>query len=104
MAEKQFEKITKEVMKEYPQFNYNIAKSQKSHSLYLYIKDDMGLMKILRVSDHKNNLNFYDREIIFHKVKGSVLKRTIINLCKSLERKRVYFLLKKLKVAQFENC
>ena len=97
MDENRFEKITKEVMKDYPGFSYSISKSTKSSSMYLYITDEYGLKKSLRVSDHKNGYNrIYNTEIIFPKVKENVLKRTIVNLCKSLEIKRVRYLMNKV--------
>lgn len=97
MDENRFEKITKEVMKGYPGFSYNISKSAKSSSMYLYITDEFGLIRSLRVSDHKNGYNYsYNTEIVFPNVKDQVLRRTIVNLCKSLERKRVRYLMNKV--------
>lgn len=97
MDENRFEKITKEVMKGYPGFSYNISKSAKSSSMYLYITDEFGLIRSLRVSDHKNGYNrSYNTEIVFPNVKDQVLRRTIVNLCKSLERKRVRYLMNKV--------
>lgn len=94
MDEMRFTKIVNEVMKEFPEYSYDIRKSSKSSSVYLYVHDELGLIKSLRVSDHKNMLyGRYDKEMIAPKIREKVLKKTIVNLCESLKRKILSFLL-----------
>lgn len=94
MEEERFERIVKQTMKDYPNFTFKIYKSSKSSSKYLIIKDDLEFMKSLRVSDHRNfSSRSFDKEMVAPKIKEKVLKKTIVNLCESLKRKRLGFLL-----------
>lgn len=94
MEEERFERIVKQTMKDYPNFTFKIYKSSKSSSKYLIIKDDLEFMKSLRVSDHRNfSSRDFDKEMVAPKIKEKVLKKTIVNLCESLKRKRLRFLL-----------
>ena len=92
MSQNKLEFMVKEIMKRFPECSYNINKSQKSDSLYLYITDGY-LKRTLRLSDHWNNYNYqFSTEIVADKVRENWLYGAIVNLCKSMKRSRTKYL------------
>ena len=80
----------KEVLRNFPELSYEISKSAKSSSLYLYIKDGVHIRSI-RVSDHKNGYNHYfNREVVSDKFNRKCLSRTIANQCRALRMARKF--------------
>lgn len=59
------EAMAREVVRNYYGFTFELTKSSKSESLYLYIHTD-GIMKSMRISNHRNNYDYsFDKEISF---------------------------------------
>ena len=80
----------KEVLKDYPELSYDLSKSTKSCSLYLYITDGV-FKRSIRVSDHKNGYNYYlNKEIVSDKFNRKCIRRTIANQCKALRMARKF--------------
>lgn len=80
----------KEVLKDYPELRYDITKSTKSCSLYLYITDGVFKMSI-RVSDRNNGYNYhFNKEIVSDKFNRKCIRRTIANQCRALRMARKF--------------
>lgn len=89
MPEGKLDFMVKEVLRNFPEFSYNICKSKRSSSIYVYIKDNLSYGSI-RISDHKNNYDYsFDREIVSDKINLQCLSRAIKNVCLKLRRKRL---------------
>lgn len=85
------EAMAREVVRNYYGFTFELTKSSKSESLYLYIHSD-GFMKSMRISNHRNNYDYsFDKEIVSDKVNKKCLHRAIINLCEGLQRKKLNY-------------
>ncbi len=83
--------IVKEILRKYPECSYNINKSQKSESLYLYITDGQ-LTRSIRISDHRNKYDhFFNTEIVSNKVNTNCLRGAIVNLCNSMRKSRTNY-------------
>ena len=83
-------RAAKEVLRDYPELSYEINKSTKSCSLYLYITDGV-FKRSIRVSDHKNGYNQYiNSEIVSDKFNKKCMCRTIANQCKALRMARKF--------------
>ena len=81
--------LARDVLRNFKEYSYNIKKSSLSDSIYLYITDGK-IVKSLRISDHKNVYGvFCNTEIVSDKIKQDCVRRTIVNLCKSLRRKKM---------------
>ena len=80
----------KEVLRDYPELSYEINKSTKSCSLYLFITDGM-YKRVIRVSDHKNGYDHYiSSEVVSNKFNKKCIRRTIANQCKALRMARKF--------------
>ena len=80
----------KEVLRDFPELSYEISKSTKSCSLYLYITDGVCLRSI-RMSDHRNGYGYYfNVEIVSKKFSKKCIRRTIANQCRALRMARKF--------------
>ena len=88
--------IVREILKKFPECKYEISKSQKSDSIYLTITDGQ-LKRLIRISDHRNNYNFFfHTEVVSRKINENCVRRAIINLCNSMRRSRMNYYFKKV--------
>ena len=94
MSEGKLDFIAKEILKNYPECKYEINKSKKSDSIYLFISDGY-LKRKIRISDHWNGYNyFFHTEIVSDKLRENCIRGAIANLCKSMRRSRMNYCFK----------
>ncbi|MBQ8845464.1 MAG: hypothetical protein IJ008_05610 [Clostridia bacterium] len=90
--------MAREILRKYPECTYQIRKSQKSESLYIYITDGI-LTRSIRISDHKNQYNhFFNTEVVSDKININCLGRAIKNLCKSMRKSRIKYYMRKISI------
>lgn len=83
------ESLAKEVINKMADFSFDLNKSNKSGSLYLFIHYG-DQMESIRISDHKNGYDYsFDKEIIADVINVNCLRRAIINVCKDLKKKKL---------------
>lgn len=86
--------VAKEIVVRQYGFCYDLNKSNKSESLYLFIHYD-NLMQSIRISNHKDVYDYYfDKEIVSDDIKIDSLKGAIRNVCKSLRKQMLRYGLK----------
>lgn len=85
------ETLAKEVINEKHGFSFDLNKSNKSESLYLFIHYE-NMMKSIRISNHKNVYDYsFDKEIVSDTINAECLKRAIKNVCEHLKKKRLNY-------------
>lgn len=83
------ENLAKEVISKKSGFSFDLRKSNKSESLYLFVHYD-NLIKSVRISNHRNGYDYYfDKEIVSDKINIKCLRRTIEKLCVLLQKKKL---------------
>lgn len=83
--------IAKEIIVKQYGFCYDLNKSNKSESLYLFIHYD-NLMQSIRISNHKDVHDYYfDKEIVSDAIKIESLKGAIKNVCNSLRKSMLHY-------------
>lgn len=90
MELQKLENITKDVVRKFNGITYSINTSKKLDSLYLYLYLQ-GTQISMRIANHEYRNKYHFKEIIKDKINSNNLRRSIYNLCVSLQRKRIFF-------------
>lgn len=96
--EKDFlEKLIQPYKQKHKEIIFIVEKSKYSNSLYIYLNYEETILT-LRISDHKTNTKWHKNQIITtDQTTCNEIINQIKNLIERIKRKRIYYLLNKIK-------